>query len=99
MATSAMQIPGRNGDNGVYKFLTTVLITIVISMGTFYFAVGKDAITKQDMPGLLATMQRQIDDQTAEIAKLRSEVVQLEIDTARISDKLGVPAHPAAAER
>jgi len=84
-----------NGD-GIWKFATMFLSGVVLSLLSAYFITQKDVVTKTDLNASLAMQQRQLDEQNRSIVEMKASIVQLDVDTGRIAEHLGVPAHPVA---
>jgi hypothetical protein len=77
---------------------------IVAGVGSFA-AYPRNIVTRDELPGLVASyatsgsqytkdsadLRRQLDDQSHEIGEMRAQMQQLQVDVARISERLGVP--------
>jgi len=73
-----------NGASAVYKDITLILATALITFISTWILVGRDTVKREDFD------------------KLQSEVIQLQIQLARISEHLGVPRgneHTEGAQR
>ena len=82
-----------NGES-IWKFATSFLAGVVISLIVAYFLTQKNVATKDDLVLQAATQQRQIDELQRTTGEIKTSVIQLDVDTARIAEHLGVPAHP-----
>lgn len=109
----------RKGDivkvetEGLYKTIATFLAGVVLSGCVSWFLGPKNAVTQQEligmMPGLISqyspytqdakTLTDQLTNVRAEQAKEGAQIEQMQIDLARVSEKLGVTAHPGAETR
>lgn len=82
-----------NGDS-IWKFSTAFLAGVVLSLTGAYFVAQKNVATKDDLALQAATQQRQLDDLQRTTGELKTSVIQLDVDTARIAEHLGVPTRP-----
>ena len=80
----------------VWKFIATSAISFLLGIGVPYFLNGKDVMTKQDLALAIVPIQKQLDDLQKADGENKAEIVQLEIDVARLSEQLGVTARPTA---
>jgi uncharacterized membrane-anchored protein YhcB (DUF1043 family) len=80
--------------DSIWKFSTTFLAGVVITLVSAYFANQKDLVTREDLAIQLETQQKRLDDQSRELGELKASVIQLDVDTARIAEHLGVPPKP-----
>ena len=88
----------------IYKTVTVALGSILVTFIGVYFTSNHNAVTKEELPGLIQqyspytvdakSIQSKLDELAIEQAKTTEQLHQLQIDTARISEKLGVPASP-----
>jgi len=74
----------------IWKFLTTFLAGVVLTLIAAYFTNQKNVVTKEDLALFLNAQQRQLDDQGRDIAQLKATALQLELNTARIAEHLDV---------
>lgn len=91
-------------ENEIYKTMTACLGSALVTMMGAYMLATHDTVTKAEMPGYISQyspytsdqkeIKGQIDSLAVQTTTLQDQVRQLQIDTARISEKLGVPAHP-----
>jgi hypothetical protein len=91
----------------IYKTTTIILGSIVVTIVGAYFMAARDAVKKEDLPGLIQqyspytadskNIQSRLDVLQIEQAKTTEQLRQLQIDTARIGEKLGVTASPGIA--
>lgn len=93
----------------VWKSLALFLGGVILSGCVSWFLGPKNAVTQQElnsmMPGLISQYSPYTQDQKVlseqlltfrEVqVKQGAAIEQMQIDLARVSDKLGVPAHPA----
>lgn len=89
----------------VALFLGGVIVSLVGALAAY----PHNVVTREELPGLVASyatsgsqytkdatdLRKQLDDQSHEIGEMRAQMQQLQVDVARISERLGVPAHPA----
>jgi len=82
-------------ESPIWKYCTTLLAGICLSLVGSYFANQKNVVTKDDLGVTLAAQQRQLDDQGRDIRDLKATARQLEINTAQIAEHLRIdaPAH------
>ncbi len=82
-------------ESPIWKYCTTLLAGICITLVGAYFANQKNVVTKDDLGVTLAAQQRQLDDQGRDIHELKATARQLEINTAQIAEHLKIePARP-----
>ena len=91
----------------VYKTLTIALSSIVVTLIGAYFIATHNAVTKEELPGLIQQyspyttdakdIKAKLDELRDEQVKTTEQLHQVQIDTARIGDKLGVTASPGIA--
>jgi hypothetical protein len=93
---STSQVLTQSESRDVWKGIALFLGGVVLSLVGCIWNMQKDSVTKADLTIALAAQQRQLDDQSIQLSALRTSIIQLEVDTGRISEHLGVPAHPAA---
>ena len=79
---------------GIWKFSTAFLAGVVLSLVAAYLTVQKDVVTKGDLAIVLASQQRQLDEQSGAIRELKGSVLQLDETTVRIGEHLGVATKP-----
>lgn len=82
-----------NGET-VWKYLTVSFGSVLLAIAGWYLTQNRDAVTKQDLKETIAPMQLQLDDHTRQLGEVKESIIQLDVDTARISEHLGVSAHP-----
>jgi hypothetical protein len=90
----------------IYKTLTITLASIVVTLIGAYFLAARNVVTKEELPGLIQQyspytvdskdIKTKLDELRFEQIRTTEQVRQLQIDTARIGEKLGVPGTPAA---
>jgi hypothetical protein len=93
--------------NGIYKILTVALGSIVVTLVGAYFLATHDSVKKEDLPGLVQQyspytadskdIKAKLDELRDSQVKTEEQLHQLQIDTARIGEKLGVTASPGVA--
>jgi hypothetical protein len=83
------------GPEGVWKFTTGILATALV---TLTFAYPRDIVSRADFEQFKREEIDHIEqvrrEQAEKDARLEERVRQLQIDSGRIAEKLGVPAHP-----
>ena len=92
-------------DSDIYKTFTIFLSGVLVSIVGAYFASAHDVVTKADLPGLMRQYNPYENDSKDIKAKLEelaehqaeqgAQLMQLQVDTGRISERVGVPAHPS----
>lgn len=98
-----MEIP-RERQTEIYKTLTTLLSGMLITLIGAYLVSNHNVVTHEEFSGLVQQyspytsdqkgIREKLDTLSEQNVRLQTQVEQLQIDTARISEKLGVPAHP-----
>lgn len=84
-------------SSGVWKFLTGIFATALL---TLIIAYPRDAVNRADFEEFKREERDQTErlrvEQAAKDAELSGQVRQLQIDTGRIAEHLGVSAHPGS---
>ena len=83
--------------NGVWKWISGMLATLVLGYALHAVTQPKDAVTQHEMSTQLLILQNKIDVLSNEVAALRTTVNQQNTDLAGIAEKVGVTAHPVVA--
>lgn len=82
-------------SNGVWKFLTGIFATALL---TLIIAYPRDYVSRADFEQFKREERDQSDvarhEQASKDAELSTQVHQLQVDTGRIAEHLGVAAHP-----
>jgi hypothetical protein len=91
----------------VYKTLTVAFGSIIVTLVGAYFVAAHNAVTKDEIPGLIQQyspytsdskdIKTKLDELRDSQVRTTEQLHQLQIDTARIADKLGVQASPGVA--
>lgn len=95
-------------NEGIWQKVAFAMCGLVIGLIAMSFTAGRNTVTRDDlttmMPGMISqyspytqdakAIRLQLDDQANQIGELQAQIAQLDVDIARISDKLNVPAHP-----
>jgi hypothetical protein len=79
---------------GVWKTAALFLAGMVVTLGGAWITSNHDAVTRAEVPALLRTYTDEMIAIREQNARLEEKVNQLQVDVARISERLGVPAHP-----
>jgi hypothetical protein len=88
-----------NDGTAVWKWITGLLATCMLSVFATYFAFGREIVTKTELQLELKPIQQKLDEIQheqlsgiqAEITRQGEEIKQVQIDIARIAQKTGVP--------
>jgi len=93
--------------NGIYKTLAVTLGGVIVTLVGAYLVATHNVVTKEDLPGLIQQyspytadskdIKAKLDELRDSQVKTTEQLHQLQIDTARIADKLGVVASPGVA--
>jgi hypothetical protein len=91
----------------IYKTMTIAFGSIIVSLIGAYFISAHNTVTKDELPGLIQQfspytadskdIKAKLDELRSEQVRTTEQVRQLQIDTARIGEKLGVTASPGVA--
>lgn len=91
-------------ETDIYKTITLCLSSALLTLMAAYYTAARNAVTHEEMPGLILQyspytgdqkdIRTKLDELYQQNGQLHSEVQQLQIDIARISEKVGVTAHP-----
>lgn len=91
-------------EASVYKTLSIALSSAFLTLCAAYYTAERNVVTHEEFPGLVQQYSTYTGDQKdiqsklstlyEQNGRLQSQVGQLQSDVARISDKVGVPAHP-----
>jgi len=95
--------------NGMYKTVAVALGSIVVTLVGAYFVATRDVVTKAELPGLMRQsnpyegdakdIKAKLDELRDAQIKTAEQLRQVQIDTARIGEKLGVTASPGLAAK
>ena len=93
----------------IYKTLTVALGSIIVTLVGAYFVAAHNAVTKEELPGLIQQyspytsdakdIKAKLDELRDAQIKTAEQLRQVQIDTARIGEKLGVTASPGLAAK
>ena len=93
----------------IYKTLSIALGSIVVTLIGAYFIAVHNAVTKDELPGLIQQyspyttdakdIKAKLDELRDAQVKSTEQLRQVQIDTARIGEKLGVTASPGLAAK
>jgi hypothetical protein len=93
----------------VYKTLSIALGSIIVTLIGAYLMAARNAVTKDELPGLIQQyspytadskdIKAKLDELRDAQIKTTEQLHQVQIDTARIGEKLGVTASPGVALR
>lgn len=91
----------------IYKTATVVLASVIVTLIGAYFMAARNAVTKDELPGLIQQyspyttdakdIKAKLDELRDAQVKTTEQLHQVQIDTARIGEKLGVTASPGIA--
>jgi hypothetical protein len=96
-----------------YKTAATLLLGIVLSSGAHWIFGPKNVLTQEDLVKLMPAMIAQYSPYTGDAKNLSTQlqalhdeqvrqgaqIGQMSVDVGRISEKIGVTAHPAGEQR
>jgi hypothetical protein len=92
----------------IWRHLFFGVIGCLGGMLIMAFSVGRNVVTRDDIPALIAqyspyttdaeAIKVQLGQQAQEIGAMQAHIQQLEVGVAQISEKLGIPAHPPSAD-
>lgn len=96
-----------NSTSDIYKTLSIAFGSIIVTLIGAFFVANRNAVSKEELPGLIQqyspytsdskAIQSKLDELQIQQAQTIEQVRQIQIDTARISEKLGVSASPGVA--
>jgi hypothetical protein len=88
----------------IWRHLFFGVLGCLAGMLLMAFSIGRNIVTRDDVPALIAqyspyttdaeAIKAQLAQQAQQIAAMQSQIQHLEIGVAQISDKLGVTAPP-----
>lgn len=82
---------------GVWKFLTGIFATALL---TLIIAYPRDAVSRADLEEFKREVREQSErvriEQATKDTQITGQLQQLQIDTGRIAEHVGVPAHPGS---
>lgn len=88
----------------IWRHLVFGVLGCLAGMLLMAFSIGRNIVTRDDVPALIAqyspyttdaeAIKAQLAEQAQQIGAMQSQVQHLEIGVAQISDKLGVAAPP-----
>lgn len=91
-------------EASVYKTLSIALSSAFLTLCGAYYTSERNVVTHEEFPGLVQQystytgdqkdIQNKLNNLYEQNGHLRGQVEQLQSDIARISEKVGVPAHP-----
>lgn len=104
-----MMVTKSSSDSNVYQSVALFLAGVVISGFVSYMAMGRNNVTKDELDKVIPALMKQNDaylpdkrDISTQLQALHDEQVrqgaqqqQMAVDIGRISEKMGVTAHPA----
>lgn len=95
-----------NSDSAtVWKWIAGLLVTIMLSVGGTMAATSRDTVSQKDFEQQLKPLETKIaaletriqlreDHDDRESTKLQEEISQIDIDVARIAERMGLPPRP-----
>lgn len=97
----------RRNPPDIYKTLAVALGSVVVTLIGAYLMSARNAVTKDELPGLIQQyspyttdakdIKAKLDELRDAQVKTTEQLRQVQIDTARIGEKLGVTASPGVA--
>lgn len=106
-------VPRKPSLEGLYQKIALFLAGVVLSGISAWFIGPKNAVTKEDLERMMPSMIAQYSPYTGDAKNIGTQlqalhdeqvrqgaqINQMAVDVGRISEKVGVTAHPAAERR
>jgi hypothetical protein len=79
---------------GIWKAAALFLAGVVVTLSGAWFSVTRDSVSRTEIPVMMKEYTDQLISVREQNARMEEKMIQLQVDVARISERLGVPMHP-----